>query len=84
MDKCCTSSRVETSTLLKNLQLKLIIFNFKIQFCRLIDSVFVGKPHHDSSHPDYVPSVFPTAYKKALHSEQGLIQKDITDCLIEW
>ena len=40
--------------------------------------------YHDSSHSDYVPSVFSTTHKKAIHKEVGLIQKDITDCLIEW
>ena len=27
--------------------------------------VFVGKPHDHQSHPDYVPSIFPAAYKKS-------------------
>ena len=34
-------------------------------------SVSIGRPHADSGHIDFVPSVFPTAYKKTRKDEQS-------------
>ena len=40
-----------------------------------------GQPHHHPSHPDYVPSVFPTVYKKTATPDQRRVKRRCERCL---
>ena len=40
-----------------------------------------GQPHHHPSHPDYVPSVFPTVYKKTATPDQSRVKRRCERCL---